>query len=137
VTRAASTGTRCCGHLGAAASLLIEDLPGRHRITVGADRAYDTTAFVAGLRRLNATPHVAQNASGRSSRIDRRTVRHPGYAASQRARKRIEEASAWIKTIAGQAKTSFRGTARVGWAFTLAAAAYNLIRLPKLLAVLP
>jgi transposase len=120
-----------------AASRLIEDLPGRHRITVGADRAYDTTGFVVGMRRLNATPHVAQNASGRSSRIDRRTVRHPGYAASQRARKRIEEAFAWIKTIACQAKTSFRGTARVGWAFALAAAAYNLIRLPKLLGALP
>ena len=63
----------------AAASMLIEDVPGRHRITVGADRAYDTTGFVAGLRRLNATPHVAQNISGRTSRIDRRTVRHPGY----------------------------------------------------------
>ncbi len=116
-----------------AASTLIESVPGRHRITVGADRAYDTAAFVAGLRALNATPHVAQNVAGRSSRIDR----HPGYLASQRARKRIEEAFAWIKTIAGQAKTSFRGTARVGWAFTLAAAAYNLIRLPKLLRALP
>jgi transposase len=121
----------------AAASTLIESVPGRHRITVGADRAYDTRDFVAGLRALNATPHVAQNVSGRSSRIDCRTVRHPGYLASQRARKRIEEAFAWIKTIAGQAKTSFRGTARVGWAFTLAAAAYNLIRLPKLLRALP
>jgi hypothetical protein len=77
----------------------------------------------AGLRQLNATPHVAQNTSGRRSRIDRRTVRHPGYLASQRARKRIEEAFAWVKIIAGQAKTRFRGTARVGWAFTLAAAA--------------
>ena len=86
---------------------------------------------------LKATPHVTQNLSGRTSRIDRRTVRHRGYLASQRARKRIEEAFAWIKTIAGQAKTSFRGTARVGWAFTLAAAAYNLIRLPKLLGALP
>jgi transposase len=119
------------------ASTLIEDVPGRRRITVGADRAYDTRDFVVGLRRLNATPHVAQNLSGRASRIDRRTVRHPGYLASQRARKRIEEAFAWIKTIAGQAKTSFRGPARVGWAFTLAAAAYNLIRLPKLLGALP
>jgi Transposase DDE domain len=116
-----------------AAVMLIEGVPGRHRITIGADRAYDTSGFVAGLRRINATPHVAQNTSGRRSRIDRRTVRHPGYLASQRARKRIEEAFAWIKTVAGQAKTSFRGTARVGWAFTLAAAAYNLIRLPKLL----
>ena len=121
----------------AAASMLIADLPGRHRITVGADRAYDTADFVAGLRALRATPHVTQNLSGRTSRIDRRTVRHRGYLASQRARKRIEEAFAWIKTIAGQAKTSFRGTARVGWAFTLAAAAYNLIRLPKLLGALP
>ena len=120
-----------------AASTLIEEVPGRHRITVGADRAYDPRDFVAGRRRLNATPHVAQNVSGRSSRIDCRTVRHPGYLASQRARKRIEEAFAWIKTIAGQAKTRFRGTARVGWAFTLAAAAYNLIRLPKLLRALP
>jgi hypothetical protein len=76
---------------------------------------------------------VAQNLAGRRSRIDRRTVRHPGYVASQHARKRFEGAFAWIKTIASQAKTSFRGTARVGWAFTLAAAAYNLIRLPKLL----
>jgi transposase len=120
-----------------AALMLVEGVPGRHRITVGADRAYDTAGFVAGLRRLNATPHVAQNTSGRTSRIDRRTVRHPGYLASQRARKRIEEAFAWIKTIAGQAKTNFRGTARVGWAFTLAAAAYNLIRLPKLLGSRP
>jgi hypothetical protein len=85
------------------------------------------------VRRLNTTPHVAQNTSGRRSRIDRRTVRHTGY----RARQRIEEAFAWVKTIAGHAKTSFRGTARVGWAFTLAAAAYNLIRLPKLLGALP
>jgi transposase len=120
-----------------AASRLIEDVPGRHRITVGADRAYDTTGFVTTLRHLNATPHVAQNVFGRRSRIDRRTVRHSGYLASQRARKRIEEAFAWIKTIAGQARTSFRGAARVGWAFTLAAAAYNLIRLPKLVGALP
>ena len=121
-----------------AAVMLVEGVPGRHRITIGADRAYDTTSFVAGLRRLNATPHVAQNTSGRRSRIDgRTTVRHPGYLASQRARKRIEEAFAGVKTIAGQAKTRFRGTARVGWAFTLAAAAYNLIRLPKLLGAAP
>ena len=121
-----------------AASRLIEDVPGRHRITVGADRAYDT----AGLRRRTARGSTPRRTWRRTSpagrsRIDRRTVRHPGYLASQRARKRIEEAFAWIKTIAGQAKTSFRGTARVGWAFTLAAAAYNLIRLPKLLGALP
>jgi transposase len=116
-----------------AATALIAAVPGRHRITVGADRAYDAASFVAGLRALNATPHVAQNLAGRRSRIDRRTVRHAGYLASQRARKRIEEAFAWVKTIARQDQTRFRGTARAGWAFTLAAAAYNLIRLPKLL----
>jgi transposase len=120
-----------------AAMALIGDLSGRHRITVGADRAYDAASFVAGLRALNATPHVAQNLSGRRSRIDRRTVRHAGYLASQRARKRIEEAFAWVKTIAGQDQTRFRGAARAGWAFTLAAAAYNLIRLPKLLLAAP
>ena len=76
---------------------------------------------------------MAQNLSGRSSRIDRRTARHRGYLKSADGRaKQIEEAlSAWIKTVAGQAKTSFRGTARVGWTFTLAAAACNLIRLPQ------
>jgi hypothetical protein len=96
-------------------------------------RSGRSSTIVAGLRRLNATPHVARNVSGRTSRIDRRTVRHPGYL----ARQRIEEAFGRIKTIALQAKTRFRGTARVGWAFTLAAAAYNLIRLPKLLGALP
>jgi hypothetical protein len=83
---------------------------------------------------MNVTPHVAQNTSGRSSAIDGRTTRHGGYAASQRIRKRIEEAFGWIKTIAGQEKSRFRGRDRVGWAFTLAAAAYNLVRLPKLIA---
>ncbi|MGY4230143.1 hypothetical protein ACVMIH_007504 [Bradyrhizobium sp. USDA 4503] len=72
--------------------------------------------------------------SGRSSAIDGRTTRHGGYAVSQRIRKRIEEAFGWIKTVAGQEKTRFRGRDRVGWAFTFAAAAYNLVRLPKLIA---
>jgi Transposase DDE domain len=83
-------------------------------------------------RDLNVVPHVAQNTSRRSA-IDRRTPRHPGYAASQRLRKRIEEGFGWIKTTAGLNKTRHRGTARVGWMFTLTAAACNLIRLPKLL----
>ena len=72
---------------------------------------------------MNATPHVAQNANGRSSAIDGRTTRHAGYAVSQRIRKRIEEAFGWIKTIAGQERTRLRGRERVGWAFTFAAAA--------------
>ena len=71
---------------------------GRHRVTLGADKAYDVADFVADLRALNVTPHVAQNTTGRRSAIDGRTTRHPGYAVSQRGRKRIEEAFGWIKT---------------------------------------
>ena len=103
-------------------------------ITLGADKAYDTEDFVNELRSMNVTPHVAQNTSGRSSAVDGRTTRHSGYAVSQRIRKRIEEAFGWIKTIAGQEQTRFRGRERVGWAFTFTAAAYNLVRLPKLIA---
>jgi hypothetical protein len=82
---------------------------------------------------MNVRAHVAQNTNGRRSAIDGRTTRHAGYGMSQRIRKRIEEPFGWIKTIAGQRKTRFRGRDKVGWAFTFAAAAYNLIRLPKLL----
>lgn len=103
-------------------------------ITLGADKGYDAEDFVNELRSMRVTPHVAQNTHGRRSAIDGRTTRHARYAASQRIRKRIEEAFGWIKTVAGQDKTRFRGTARVGFAFTFAAAAYNLVRLPKLMA---
>jgi transposase len=106
-------------------------------ITLGADKGYDTQDFINELRSMAVTPHVAQNTSGRRSAIDRRTTRHGGYSASQRIRKRIEEAFGWIKTVAGQEKTKFRGVDRVGWAFTFAAAAYDLVRLPKLLAEVP
>ena len=108
-----------------------------HRITLGADKAYDTQDFVNELRSMGVTPHVAQNTNGRRSAIDGRTTRHRGYGISQRIRKRIEETFGWIKTIAGQDKTVFRGLDRVGFAFTFAAAAYNLVRLPKLLAAPP
>ncbi|MER9001995.1 IS5 family transposase [Mesorhizobium australicum] len=104
-------------------------------ITLGADKAYDAEDFINELRSMKVTPHVAQNTNGRRSAIDRRTTRHVGYLVSQRIRKRIEEAFGWIKVIAGQEKTKFRGRDRVGWAFTFAAAAYNLVRLPKLIAV--
>ena len=103
-------------------------------IRLGADKAYDAEDFVNELRSMNVTPHVAQNTSGRSSAINGRTTRHGGYAVRQRVRKRIKEAFGWIKTIAGQEKTSFRGRDRVAWAFTFAAAAHNLVRLPKLIA---
>jgi transposase len=116
-----------------AAVAMIEARPGQHRITVGADKAYDTTDFVADMRGLGVTPHVTQNDKRRCSAIDGRTTRHSGYRASLRVRQRIEEVFGWMKTIGGQRKTRYRGTGRVGWMFTLSAAAYNLIRLPKLL----
>jgi Transposase DDE domain len=91
--------------------------------------------FVADLRELKVTPHVAQNTTNRSSAIDGRTTRHAGYAISQRIRKRIEEGFGWVKTCGGLRKTRHKGTERVGWSFTLAAAACNLIRLPKLIEI--
>jgi len=117
-----------------AALYMIEPQADRPRpITLGADKAYDTEDFVNELRSMNVRPHVAQNENGRSSAIDGRTTRHAGYAVSQRIRKRIEEGFGWIKTVARQERTKLRGRERVGWAFTFAAAAYNLARLPKLL----
>ncbi|WP_300210772.1 IS5 family transposase, partial [Bradyrhizobium sp.] len=128
--------TQADGHAERVAALhMIEPRADRPTaITLGADKAYDAEDFVNELRSMNVTPHVAQNTSGRSSAVDGRTTRHGGYAVSQRIRKRIEEAFGWIKTVAGQEKTSFRGRDRVAWAFTFAAAAYNLVRLPKLIA---
>jgi transposase len=103
------------------------------RVTVGSDKAYDAAEHVANLRAIGVTPHVAQNLSSRRSAIDGRTTRHPGYAISQRIRKRIEEPFGWIKAAAGLRKTRHRGLGRVGWIVTLTVAASNLIRLPKLL----
>ncbi len=118
-----------------AALAMLDDLPGRGRVTVGADKAYDTVNFVAEARAMGVTPHVAQNITPRRrSAIDGRTTRPPGYEISQVIRKRIEEANGWIKTVAGMARTLHRGLDRVGWMFQMRAAAYNLIRLPKLLA---
>ena len=120
-----------------AAEDMLGNLRGRHRITVGADKAYDTQDFVRSLRGLNATPHVAQNCKGRKSAIDGRTTRHPGYAVSQRLRKRVEEIFGWMKTVGNLRKTRHRGEDRVGWVFTLTAAAYNLVRMRNLAAVSP
>ena len=105
-------------------------------VTLGADKGYDAADFVNELRSMNVRPHVAQNTTRRFGRsaIDARTTRHAGYAASQRIRKRIEEAFGWMKSIGGMRRPMLRGTDRVGWAFTFAAAAYNLVRLPKLIA---
>jgi hypothetical protein len=128
--------TRVSGHAERLAALdLIAPHGDRPRaVTLGADKGYDAKDFVMELRERNVRPHVAQNSGGRRSAIDRRTTRHPGYATSQRIRKRIEEAFGWIKTVAGLRKTRFRGLARVDLAFAFAAAAYNLVRLPRLLA---
>jgi transposase len=130
--------TRASGHSERLAALaMLDRLPTQGRATLGADRGFDAQGFVAELRERWVTPHVARNTSGRRSAIDGRTTRHPGYALSQKARKRIEEAFGWLKTTAGQARTRYRGLQRVRWSFTVAAAAYNLIRLPKLLGTAP
>ncbi len=107
----------------------------QRRLTLGADKAYDTRAFVADCRAMCVTPHVAQNTNGRSSAIDARTTRHAGYALSLRKRKLIEEAFGWAKTIGGLARPMRRGAARMRFAFTFTMAAYDLIRLPRLLGV--
>jgi hypothetical protein len=128
--------TRVSGHAERLAALdMIEPRADRPRaITLGADGGYDAGDFVEELRILNVRPHVAQNTSRRRSAIDRRTTRHAGYAQSQHIRKRIEETFGWIKGIAGMRRTRLRGLPKVDWAFTFAAAAYNLVRAPKLLA---
>jgi transposase len=115
-----------------AALLLIESIPGDHPVTVGADKAYDTKDFVAESRQMNATPHVAQNNKRRKSAIDGRTTRHAGYGISQHKRKRVEEIFGWMKTVGGMRKLRHRGLELVGWMFTFAAAAYNLVRIRNL-----
>jgi hypothetical protein len=126
--------TRCAGYAERLAALdMIEQRTNRRPLTLGADKGYDAADFVEDLRALNVRPHVARNTAKRRSAIDGRTTRHPGYGASQRVRKRIEEAFGWIKTVAGLRKTKLRGLPKVDWAFTFAAAAYNLVRAPKLI----
>jgi hypothetical protein len=110
-----------------------EQAPDRRR-TLGADKAYDTFDFVDLMRELGITPHVTQNlARPGGSAIDGRTTRHEGYAISQHARPRIEPAFGWLKTIAWIRKVKLRGLPKVDWLFVFASAAFNLIRLPKLL----
>ncbi len=119
-----ATGTGEC----AAALGLLAALPPREA-TVGADKAYDTRGWVAEARQLGVTPHVAQK---QRSAIDGRTTRHPGYAVSQRVRKRVEEIFGWMKTVGGLRKLRHRGGDRVEWHFLFVAAAYNLVRLRNL-----
>ena len=112
-----------------AAVVMIESIPGDDRVTIGADKGYDTKGFVADARALNATPHVAQK---KHSAVDGRTTRHEGYRISQQKRRRVEEIFGWMKTIGGLRKLRHRGLESVGWMFTFTAAVYNLVRIRNL-----
>lgn len=127
--------TRATGDAEPLAAIeLVKAVAGGRRITLGADKAYDTASFVLECREENVTPHVAQNiTSTRGSRLDGRTTRHTGDAVSLRIRKRIEEGFGWTREVAGLAQVKLRGLARVDFAFVLGLAACNLVRLPKLL----
>jgi transposase len=119
-----------------AALLMLEQVPGDSRITVGGDKGFDTAEFVEQCRHMNVTPHVAQNNGRRGgSAIDARTTRHAGYDVSQKKRKRIEECFGWLKDIALLRKVKHRGLFNVAWIFTFAAAAYNLVRMRKLISI--
>ncbi len=111
---------------------LLSRLRGVGRITLGADKNYDTRGFVAKCREMRVTPQVAQNTKGRASAIDGRTTRHPGYAISQRVRKRVEEIFGWTKTVGGGRKLRYIGVARNQLWADLTVAAYNLVRMAKL-----
>jgi transposase len=115
-----------------AAVEMVAELPGNQRVTVGGDKASDPQDFVQDLRALEATPHVAQNMTGRASASDGRTTRHAGYALSQRKRKRVAEIFGWQKTVGLLRKVRHRGLKLVGWVFIFTAAAYNLVRMRKL-----
>jgi transposase len=118
-----------------AAMLMAERIEGAERVTLAADKGYDTKELVQEMRHMNVTPHVAQNTGRRGgSAIDGRTTRHAGYRISQQKRKRIEEVFGWLKTVGALRKTRHRGLFKVGWVFTFAAAAYNLVRMRNLLA---
>jgi len=120
-----------------AAITMVGDLRGRHRLTVAGDKGYDTRDFVAILRTMRVTPHLAQYTATvhRGSAIDARTTRHPGYAVSQRKRKLVEQGFGWMKTVGGLRKLRHRGGALVDWVFTFTAAAYNIVRLRRLLPI--
>ena len=128
--------TQADGHAErrAAIDMIHRHSPGStRRLTLGADKGYDSADFVAELRQACVTPHVARKV--RHSAIDARTTRHAGYALSQKRRKKIEEPFGWAKTIGGMAQTVLRGIERVRARFTLTMVACNLAKLPRLLAV--
>jgi transposase len=129
VTAATGTAERDAGVVFAA------EISGRGRVTLGGDKNYDTHDFVESLRELEVTPHVAQNNTKRRSAIDGRTTRHAGYQISQHQRKRIEEIFGWLKSVGLLRKLRHRGTELVNWIFIFATAAYNLVRMRKLITV--
>lgn len=117
----------------AAEKMLAKMAPRKRRITVAADKNYDTKGFVKAARKLKVTPHVAQNTERNGgSAIDGRTTRHSGYAVSQKFRKRIEEVFGWLKTTGQFRQTRYRGVTKINWYFTLAVTAYNLVRMRNL-----
>ena len=126
VTQATGTAER------EAAIDMVSALKGTHRVTLGADKNYDTQDCVEDLRLANVTPHVAQNTTNRSSAIDERTTRHGGYATSLKIRKRIEECFGWLKTVGGLRKSRFVGREKLEFQFVMSFAAFNLIRMRNL-----
>jgi len=118
-----------------AKDMIVRYSPGAKRITVGADKGFDTADFVSDMRDFNVTPHVAQNTTNRLSAIDGRTIRHCGYEVSQQKRKRVEEPFGWGKTIGGLARPMLRGVKKLDFKFTMTMAAYDLIKLPRLIGV--
>ena len=123
VTQATGTAEREAG------LRLMREAKRRPGATLGADKAYDETDFVQGLREFGVTPHVAQNDTRRRSKIDGRTTRHAGYEISQIKRKLVEQVFGWSKSVGGMRKTKHRGRERVDWTFVLTAATYNLVRM--------
>ena len=113
---------------------MLEKVPGKRRITLGADKGYDTEDFVTSCREINVTPHVACR---QHTILDKRTTRHEGYQMSQQIRKRIEEIWGWVKTVGGGRKLRYKGVARNQLWAELTTAAYNLVRMAKLLATCP
>ena len=113
-------------------SKLIGSRAGSSRLTLGADKAYDTADFVEALRDVQVTPHVAQNTTNRSSAIDARTTRHAGYEVSQRKRKRVEEIFGWMKTVGILRKVKLRGQVLVDSLFRFGLTVYNLVRIRNL-----
>ena len=132
--------THADGFAGRDAALLMLDRrqKGRsRRITMGADKAYDTKDFITAARSINVAAHVAKNGNGRRSNLDRRTTRHAGYAISLSRRRLVEKGSGWLKQTGPLSQVKLRGIEKVDWLFVFSCAAHNLLRLPKLMAQPP